>query len=825
VPDFFDGWSSPGMGESPEIAPLVPATGPSDADLITRARAGDDRAYELLYRRHRSAALRYARSLPSSPADVEDIVAEAFARVLAALRAGNGPEEAFRPYLLSAVRNAFYDLVRRSGREQPVDDVSPYDSGQPFTDPVTHGEERVLIARAFDKLPERWRMVLWHTEVEGENPAAVAPLLGISPNAVSALAYRAREGLRESYLQAHLATARDRGCRRTVDKLAAYTRGNLSRAEKQRVRDHLDGCAHCRLLFRELADVNARLGALLGPIVLGSGVAGLVAGGTAVGAGEAVALGTAAGSTSTGPSVLAQFVKRLARRRDVQLGTGTVAAAVAAVALVLSNQPSGPQARPPSAQAPATPAPTVVQPSTVEEPAPRTSTPATTPERTSIVPPSDSPPTPTTTTTPSQPAPPAPPPALISVQLVVQPVGSLLLGRLGIVAMTLTNTTGISTGPLTATITVPSGIVLGAAYAGDGWICTALLVITCLRDSLAPGASTNAYIMIAIGLGAGDGSPSVQVTGPGITPVDATATQGVQSNGLAAVAAMDRSATVVTAGNALLSCSSLQFGCAQARAGHGGKLDNNDWLMVPYVDPAAPFGGGLPLGSAVSGAALTIPGKVAWAGLYWAGSGPPPANPVAYVRPPGASSYTAVTAARVDKMTLGGSGPAYQVRADVTALAAAAGSGTWWVGVPAGAFATGTNRFGGWALLVIADDGGPVRTIAVFDGPVVLTSGASFLSTVYGAVSSLATVGFIGWEGDRGRHGDRISLASVLGGPDANNIAASRAAGTAPGWNTFGTDARVFTGMLGGGPEPTVRASTSGDVWAIGALAVVAPKT
>ena len=43
-------------------------------------------------------------------------------------------------------------------------------------------------------------MVLWHTEVEGQRPAEVAPLLGMSPNSVSALAYRAREGLRQAFV-------------------------------------------------------------------------------------------------------------------------------------------------------------------------------------------------------------------------------------------------------------------------------------------------------------------------------------------------------------------------------------------------------------------------------------------------------------------------------------------------------------------------------------------------------------------------------------------------------------------------------------------------
>jgi hypothetical protein len=69
-----------------------------------------------------------------------------------------------------------------------------------------------LAADAFASLPQRWRMVLWHTEMEGETPAQVAPLLGMTPNSVSALAYRARKRLRKTYLD-HDVSVEARACR------------------------------------------------------------------------------------------------------------------------------------------------------------------------------------------------------------------------------------------------------------------------------------------------------------------------------------------------------------------------------------------------------------------------------------------------------------------------------------------------------------------------------------------------------------------------------------------------------------------------------------
>ena len=57
----------------------------SDAELIAHVRAGDLDAYGLLFERHRDAATRLAHALGAG-ADADDLVADAFARVLTVLR-------------------------------------------------------------------------------------------------------------------------------------------------------------------------------------------------------------------------------------------------------------------------------------------------------------------------------------------------------------------------------------------------------------------------------------------------------------------------------------------------------------------------------------------------------------------------------------------------------------------------------------------------------------------------------------------------------------------------------------------------------------------
>jgi RNA polymerase sigma factor (sigma-70 family) len=272
---------------------------PGDAELIDSVRSGDLNAYGLLYRRHAASAARLARQLTGSPAEADDLVSEAFAKVLDVLRGGGGPDVAFRAYLLTTLRNCRYEWARRDRKLTWSDDMTRHDPGSPWVDTAVAEFESSVAARAFRRLPERWRTVLWHTEVEQESPAEVAPLLGLTPNAVAALAYRAREGLRQAYLQEHLPNGVDREHMATVNGLGAWARGGLSRHQRARLDAHLASCAECRTLAAELQDVNAGLRGVIAPLVLGTGaVAAYLA--SRSGSADAAVTSAMAGGTTAG---------------------------------------------------------------------------------------------------------------------------------------------------------------------------------------------------------------------------------------------------------------------------------------------------------------------------------------------------------------------------------------------------------------------------------------------------------------------------------------------------------------------------------------------
>ena len=247
----------------------------TDAVLVDRVIAGFDDAFDELYRRHASAAWRLGQAVTGNAHDAADAVSEAFARVLQAVRAGRLQDgDAFRSYLLTATRNAALDTLRRGGRtlgdaDGELELVAATGPGP--VEKLTGAEDAGLVAEAFRNLPERWRSVLWLTEVEGVATKDVADQLGLTANGTAQLAVRARAGLRERYLQAHVKAESAPACRFTVEHLGAYVGGGISPRDLAKVDQHLAGCASCRARKDDLEELGTSLRRAVLPIPLALG--------------------------------------------------------------------------------------------------------------------------------------------------------------------------------------------------------------------------------------------------------------------------------------------------------------------------------------------------------------------------------------------------------------------------------------------------------------------------------------------------------------------------------------------------------------------------
>ncbi|GAB3425564.1 sigma-70 family RNA polymerase sigma factor [Flindersiella endophytica] len=414
--------------------------GPSDRELLADLRAGDDEAYAELWRRHHPAALRAAHQYDHS-GEAEDIAAEAFARVLDAVRHGNGPTEAFRAYLLRAVSNVAQNAARVRRRNVPSDDEGVLDSPVEPDDPAIEALDQHYITQAYERLTPAQKEVLWYVEVERMQTKEAAAFLGVSANAAAQLSGRAREALSREYLQVHIQQHGDNsGCKNTLGKLGAYVRGTLSLLSRRQVDKHLKVCAKCSLALADLREIGASLRVVLGHLVLGSAFA--FSGYFAIASSSKVAAMLAAATSATTGSSGPPTVPGRSVARTAGIAAASIAVfcgiAMAAVSMV-SDDNAAPRAEPkPVAskqkekEQPPPVEPTKKQPSPkpkpskspepkpkpspkpTQEPAPRptpsqvptTPPPAPKPTPTPTPPPKPTPePTPTPTPTPPPPAP------------------------------------------------------------------------------------------------------------------------------------------------------------------------------------------------------------------------------------------------------------------------------------------------------------------------------------------------------------------------------------------------------------------------------------
>ncbi|UKA63032.1 sigma-70 family RNA polymerase sigma factor [Arthrobacter sp. FW306-04-A] len=336
----------------------------SDPEIMAMVRGGDASAFDVLYRRHAAAAKYVARTQTDNVSDADDVVSEAFASIFQALTEGKGPDQFFRSYLLTAVRRIAHDRNRKARRTQAVGDKSSLDTVAVDADRVLEAFESSTMVKAFTSLPERWQAVLWHVDIEGLKPAAAAPFIGLSPNAVSSLAIRAREGLRQAYLQNHISLASDDSCFEYSSQLGKYARDGLKRTSREKVKAHLETCSKCTAVLVELNDVQSGMRAAVFPLVAGVVFTPAVAAGylppeaaLAPGVGDPTAAGLPPGSLIWKMAVAALVLAGVAIG-GVLIWLGQTAPIVAADAA--SSATVAPPSVPEVAPAPSAPSPRAV---------------------------------------------------------------------------------------------------------------------------------------------------------------------------------------------------------------------------------------------------------------------------------------------------------------------------------------------------------------------------------------------------------------------------------------------------------------------------------
>ena len=228
-----------------------------DVALVDQVRAGDDSAFEELYRRYRPRIAAFVRGQLRDDARAEDVTQEAFFSALRRMRATDS-EIAFKPWIYEIARNAAIDSYRRTSRAQEVsidgdDLLRPSDRsrlvGSRAPDTALLAKERWEHLRgAFDELPDTHHRVLIMRELEGLSYREIGERLELSRPAVESVLFRARRRLEREYEE--LDTGRRCDAMRSAIARLAEQAGTA--ADERRLARHTRRCASCRRRAHQL---------------------------------------------------------------------------------------------------------------------------------------------------------------------------------------------------------------------------------------------------------------------------------------------------------------------------------------------------------------------------------------------------------------------------------------------------------------------------------------------------------------------------------------------------------------------------------------------
>ena len=224
-----------------------------DEALVGRAAAGDSNAFAELYDRHERAAYNLCYRITGSREDAADATQETFLKVLERLPRLEGRELNFGAYVMTAARNASYDLLERRKRATPTDEVpDAVDPEVPERGALREAhQEQIRVANL--GLPPRQREVLALRELQDLSYDEVAQIMGMNQNSVAQLISRARINLRDGLRQTALGSVASASpqCDRALPLLASYQDGVL---EDPWLAEHLVGCGPCRVRLEAMEE-------------------------------------------------------------------------------------------------------------------------------------------------------------------------------------------------------------------------------------------------------------------------------------------------------------------------------------------------------------------------------------------------------------------------------------------------------------------------------------------------------------------------------------------------------------------------------------------
>lgn len=170
-------------------------------DLIRRCQQGDDMAWEELVNGFRSRAYRMARQLAGGKIDVEDLVQEAYLKVVRSIQSFRG-DASFATWFSRILKMLYLDQLRKGhlpmiSWEDCRETVGS--ETEDILEAVSWSEEREALIGCLKRLPHLDQLVVYLKDFLDYSYAEIAEMLQISIEAVRARLYRTRRLLRMEF--------------------------------------------------------------------------------------------------------------------------------------------------------------------------------------------------------------------------------------------------------------------------------------------------------------------------------------------------------------------------------------------------------------------------------------------------------------------------------------------------------------------------------------------------------------------------------------------------------------------------------------------------
>jgi RNA polymerase sigma-70 factor (ECF subfamily) len=176
----------------------------SDADLVRRARVGEQRAFSLLMARHKHWLYRFIRRYVSDADEAYDVLQDAFVSAMSNLNRYD-PARPFEAWLRRIALNKCRDRARREAvrrafglsRRGPEETEAVADDGQGADEHLSASVALKSLEQAIATLPAALKEPLVLTALEGLSQKEAGDILGLSAKAVEVRVYRAKRQLAE----------------------------------------------------------------------------------------------------------------------------------------------------------------------------------------------------------------------------------------------------------------------------------------------------------------------------------------------------------------------------------------------------------------------------------------------------------------------------------------------------------------------------------------------------------------------------------------------------------------------------------------------------